>query len=114
MSNPKYDFAKFPSKYPQTVKYSAKAHVRGRLHMHKLRLEKWNALGISPTIGQWLSERHGGTYSWTKEDQAKLVARALSETPFLETAPQEPTVECPTTSSGCVIRRIIGMMSPSK
>ena len=88
----KYDFSQFPSSYPLTVKYSAISHVRGHLHMSRLRKDKFYILTYaSPMYGpdrqpcerKFYDIRRGGIYEWTMADQAKLVERALSETPFL-------------------------------
>jgi hypothetical protein len=78
---PKYDFSKFPSKYPATVRYSAVSHVRGRLHMTRLRLDNFYIL-----MGKGPGDRkmtRPGVFEWYLEDQAELIQRALSETPLL-------------------------------
>ena len=80
---PKYDFSKFPSKYPATVRYSAISHVRGHLHMKQLRFDTFCVLtGRVPdvTVRKMLRPN---VYEWTMEDQSKLIAKALSETPML-------------------------------
>jgi len=80
----KYDFSKFPRQYPATVRYSAISHVRGHLHMSRLRLDKFYILtgkGPDATVRKLLRP---GVWEWTMEDQRLLVERALSETPFKE------------------------------
>ena len=89
MSQPHYDFSKFPSKYPATVKYSAVSHVRGHLHMSRLKMDKFYILtGKGPDAERKLVRP--GVWEWYLEDQAKLVEKALSKTPFLP-----PKTECP-------------------
>lgn len=83
MSTAKYDFSKFPSRYPATVRYSAISHVRGHLHMTRLRLDNFYILtGKGPEDGRRMTRP--GVWEWYMEDQEKLVARALSETPFIQ------------------------------
>ena len=88
MSKPHYDFSKFPSKYPLTVKYSAISHVRGKLHMSRLRIDKFFILtgkGPEGWTQEMIFRRHpDNAYPWYMEDQEKLVAKALSETPFIQ------------------------------
>lgn len=82
VSKPKYDFAKFPRKYPATVRYSAISHVRGHLHMRQLRFDTFCILmGHAPDETRTLLRPH--VYEWTMADQAKLIEKALSECPLL-------------------------------
>ena len=80
----KYDFSKFPSKYPATIRYSAISHVRGHLHMSRLRTDNFYILtGKGPNEDNRKMLRLN-VWEWTMQDQRILVEKALSETPFLE------------------------------
>ncbi len=97
MRKPRYDFSQFPTRFPATVLYSAKSHVRGKLHMSRVRIDKFYILTGKgpgrdplPPKPSFYDPRPGvpiypgRIYEWTMEDQAKLVEAALAETPMVD------------------------------